>query len=172
MSERTEVEQRAFDRGRENAEARIQAILSAPMPAFAAPEPERDPWLPFSPGLLPEDPERRRWYRETPAGQLAAVVAPYDPAAEDRDADATDELVHRLEAARQRRGEAGMAWGPVNREQARLAASRRGESIVLSGEASEIGRAFRAAGLPFGISQVFKPLPGPASVTHQPVTRG
>jgi hypothetical protein len=159
--ERTEEEQRQFERGREIAQARIAEVMSQPVPA-ATPAPEA--WLvPDQLRALPKG-DRGTWFRATPAGRLAAVVSPDPPGEQAEEAKRAREWADNYEYTYGRRP------GLV---QARAAVARRSDGVFLSGDARDLAPVFRQAGMRYSVTDTADPLPAePAGVIFEPVTRG
>jgi hypothetical protein len=163
MRERTEEEQRDFERGREEAQAKIRELMKKPVPAASwAPEP--DPYLQPQQfrGLPPG--EKGTWYRTTAAGRLAAVMAPFDPNEEADEARRAREWVDRYEYVYGRR---------PSLTQARYAVSRRSDGVVMGGNASDLAPVFRQAGIRYAVINETEPLPAdPVNVIREPVRPG
>jgi hypothetical protein len=138
--------------GKSFASASLPASEPVQLPAFTAVQAPR----------VPARGDRGTWARTTLAGQLKAVVSP----------DAPDDEAREMQAARAFIDEWEFTYGRrPSMAEARLAVGRCGESLQLSGTATEIGRVFAAAGLPFATVTAVQALPGPGDVVHQPVRR-
>lgn len=117
--------------------------------------PPRPPQLPqftAAPPLVLARGDRGTWSRTTVAGMLKAAVDPDGPEDDARELVEARTMIDAHEFTYGRR---------PSMAEARLAVGRRSDGVVLSGTAEEIGRAFRQAGLPFGILNAVEPLPPP-----------
>jgi hypothetical protein len=163
---RSPDEQRRFESGYQEAKNRIKEIMSQPPPAAsAAPSPEY--LMPDQFRQLPRG-ENGRWWRETPAGKLAAVVAPPEPDEDARLAQEARDLADTYEFTYGRRPSVNECKWAV-----RWCSGRRSNAVTVSGTAAEIGQVFQRAGLGLEVVTAHKPLPAdPVNVIFKPVAPG